>query len=76
MLEVRVQELENQLAKEFQYNKVLWGRLGDYMRKEADMKEVEKEAIEKESEIEVVPTEEDEVVPHQRFRSGLGKQRQ
>jgi hypothetical protein len=63
MLEARVEELVKQLVKEFQYNKVLGRRIGDYMRKEVAEKEVEKkEAAEKEAEIELVPLEEDEVV--------------
>jgi hypothetical protein len=45
MLEARVEELEKQLVKEFQYNKILVGGLGGYMRKEAAEKEAEIEAV-------------------------------
>jgi hypothetical protein len=47
---LRVEDLEKQLEKEFKYNESLMARLVGFMRKEA---------VEKEAEIEPVPSEED-----------------
>jgi hypothetical protein len=50
MLEMRVEQLEKQVHKDFRYNESLLVRLVPFMKKEADEKEAaEKEADEKEA---------------------------